>query len=87
MSLKYRLVILAVAVFAVTFGVGTVLGVYGARHLAADQVRARLTRSAEALAASSAPLNDEVLAELAPLLDARIMVISAEGAVLARRSA
>ena len=87
MSLKYRLIILTIVVFAVTFGVGTLLGVRGARRLAGAQLQSRLANSASALADSGAPLNDDVLARFGPLLDAEIMVIDREGGLLARSRA
>lgn len=85
MSLKYRLIILTVAVFAVTFGAAAILGVHGARMLAQMQLKSRLTRTAGALAASGIQLNDEVLARLGPVLGADLMVIDpaeADGARL-----
>lgn len=87
MSLKYRLIILTVLVLAVTFGMGALLGVYGARRLAERQLRLRLDVAATALARSGAPLNEQVLARFAPLLDAEIMVLDKAGAVLARSRA
>ncbi len=87
MSLKYRLIILTVVVFAVTFGTGTLLGARSARRLAERQLQSRLANSAAALASSGAPLNDDVLARFAPLLDAEIIVIDRQGGLLARSSA
>ncbi len=87
MSLKYRLIILTIVVFALTFGVGTLLGVRAAGRLAETQLRDRLANSASALATSGAPLNDDVLARFGPLLDAEIMVIDSEGGLLAHSQA
>ncbi|MDY7010149.1 MAG: ATP-binding protein [Planctomycetota bacterium] len=87
MSLKYRLIILTVLVFAVTFGIGTLLGARSARRLAEGQLQSRLANSAYALVSSGAPLSDDVLARFAPLLDAEIMVINSSGGLLARSSA
>ncbi len=84
MSLKYRLIILTIVVFAVTFGVGTLLGVRGARRLAEAQLQDRLAGSAVALAGSGAPLNDDVLRRYAPILNAKIMVVDSAGGILAR---
>ena len=74
MSLKYRLIVLTVTVFAVTFGVAALLGVRGAQSLAVKQLRRRLERTADALGRSGVALNDQVLSQLAPLLDAGLMV-------------
>jgi len=79
MSLKYRLILLTVVVFAATFGGGTVLALHGARRLAEDQLHGRLQRLASDLAASQAPLNEEVLTRLAPLLGADLMIVDAQG--------
>ena len=87
MSLKYRLIILTIVVFALTFGVGTLLGARAARRLAGAQLQSRLANSAAALADSGAPLNDDVLARFGPLLDAEIMVIDRQGGLLARSRA
>ena len=76
MSLKYRLIILTVAVFVVVAGVGTLLAVHGARRLARRQAQSRLRSAVAALADSAAPLTDEVLDRLAPVLDARVLVIA-----------
>ena len=51
MPLKYRLVVPTIFVFAVTFGMGTLLGVYGARRPAAAALgmcRSRLRRKLRA---------------------------------------
>ncbi len=87
MSLKYRLIILTIVVFAVTFGVGTLLGVRAAGRLAEAQLQSRLANSAAALADSGAPLNDDVLARFAPLLNAEIMVLDEKDELLAHSSA
>ncbi len=79
MSLKYRLIVLTVAVFAAIFGVGTLLGTRAARALAERQVAGRLQRSAHALAGSDVPLNDAALAPLAPLLGAEVLVLPCDG--------
>jgi len=79
MSLKYRLILLTVAVFAAAFGAAALLGLHGARRLAERQLAGRLRRSAEALAASGAPLNDEALARIGPLLNAHVMVMPWDG--------
>jgi signal transduction histidine kinase len=79
MSLKYRLILLTIAVFAVAFGGGTLVASRTARRLAESQLRRRLDRSAEALADSPAPLNEDVLARFAPVLGASILVLDAEG--------
>ncbi len=83
MSLKYRLIILTIVVFALTFGVGTLLGVRAAGRLAETQLRDRLANSAAALADSGAPLNDDVLTRFVPLLDAEIMVLDTEWRIVA----
>ena len=87
MSLKYRMVILTTFVFAATFGMGTLLGVYGARRLAESQLRSRLAESAAKLARSGAPLNQEVLARFAPLLRAEAMVLDRRGRMVAHSGA
>ena len=87
MSLKFRLIILTIAVLALTFGLGTLLGVRGARRLAEAQLESRLARSAERLAGSSAPLNDSVLREYGALLDAQVMVLDSDSRLLARSGA
>jgi len=78
MSLKYRLILLTVTVFAIAFGAAAVLGMHGARALAEHQLSDRLDQSARALAASGAPLNDAVLSRLAPLLQAELLVIDVD---------
>ncbi len=87
MSLKYRLVLLTLSVFAVTFGAGMLLGLHGARRLAEGQLRSLLRRSAEALARSSAPLNDAVLGRLPTLPDAHTLVLDADGRIIAHGAA
>lgn len=76
MSLKYRLILLTLVIFAGTFAFGAVLGIAGAKRLAVGQLHQRLQRWASALAASSVPLNNEALDRLAPLLGAHILVIA-----------
>ena len=75
MSLKYRLTILTVAVFVMVSGSAAALGVWGARRLAERQLLRRLALSAERLAASPVPLNDEALTPLSGLLDAHILAL------------
>ena len=75
--------LLTVLVFVLTFGLGTLLGLYGARRLAQQQLLSRLFNSATALAGSSAPLNEEVLSRFAPLLDAEIIVLDTNGQIIA----
>ena len=87
MSLKYRLIILTLVVFAATFGLGTLLAMDSARQLAETQLVSRLGRSAEALAASGAPLNQEVLGRLAPVLDTQIMVLGRDDRMIAHSAA
>lgn len=87
MSLKYRLIILTTLVFAAALTAGALLGMRGAQDLAEAQVCSRLERSAAALADSSAPLNDEALARIAPLLDAEILVLDGAGRVTAHSAA
>lgn len=86
MSLKYRLIILTVTIFTVVFIAGMLLGLLGAISLAKGQLETRLSNSVSALVGSSAPLNDAVLTRLAPLLDAQIMVLDAQGRVVAHSS-
>ena len=76
MSLKYRLIVLTVAVFVVVSALGTVLGVWGARRLAERQLLRRLTLSARRLAASPVPLSEEALTPLAGLLDAHVLAMT-----------
>ncbi len=87
MSLKYRLIVLTTVVLAITFGIGTMLGVHGARRLAEAQLRSRLETAAKALAGSSAPLNEEVLKRFAPVLRAQILVLDERGRMLAHSGA
>lgn len=63
MSLKYRPIIPTIFVFAVTFGMGTLLGVYGARRPAESQLRSRLRGAATALAGSGAPVQVVLFAD------------------------
>lgn len=86
-SLKYRLIILSVAVFVAAFAVSAALGLHAAGRLAEAQLQARLARSAQALARSHSPLNAQALARYEPLLDAQIMVLSPGGALEARTAA
>lgn len=84
MSLRYRLIILAVLVFAATFGAGTLLAVHSARRLAQGQLVSHLERAARALAESGAPVNSaDMLQRYEPLLDAQIMVVGKDGRLLA----
>jgi len=76
MSLKYRLIVLTVAVFVVVSALGTVLGVWGARRLAERQLLRRLGLSARRLAASPVPLSEEALTPLAGLLDAHVLAMT-----------
>lgn len=84
MSLRYRLTLLTLLVFAATIGAGTILAQHSAALLAQRQLLDRLGRTARALADSGTPLgSDQVLSRYGPLLDADILVLAKDGRVIA----